>query len=363
MIMSAAWTLASTLFTSVAIASDCTHLWQHDLSTGNVLRKNYTGDTNAAYAPLPLNYFRKDGYLRISGEFQPVRFFSIETYTGRKNKSFDVLHDFMIVPESGADVSGHSAVGYLPTSERFEIVIARESTVTQLRARYRNVLALKDNISLTSAWLRYFLPANGKQISTDDLPRVEMLSVKDHSSLPCPQTRQEVDEPAIPDFISNIVRRKNDVFKFKVADVNWAGNAGVGGYAYGHSRMRKGDVFVSRFKTPDVLSDVRYWSYCTKDLINNKGLACLPDSEARPDASGFVTVVTTSNAEAAAHAKQMGWAHLPDTRPDSIKMVFHAYRNILATEEFANRSKFKGEYLPKAVLCYARDFIDGSCDL
>ena len=67
--------------------------------------------------------------------------------------------------------------------------------------------------------------------------------------------------------------------------------------------------------TVDPNEDLRYWSLCSLDLLeNNEGLACIPDY-LTVDSKGFVTIVYGPKGGAVENkAQALGYNFLPDNR-------------------------------------------------
>lgn len=355
-------------FASIARSEDCSQAWQYDLKAGPTGPKAFNGDTNAAYAAYGY-YVDEQTVLRLKGSFPRARFFSVESYRSTKSSDFDVLLDGNIKPD-------HDSVNPFVTGASID-AIQRDYTVDvaadTLNWSQTNVLKMDHTSQVSSVWIRYYAPHDGVTISPEDIPTIEAIDAKTGQPKACPKNFALPYFTQYPQALTVIVPKRSQM-AFKLMDVGLAGNNAIPGYAYGASRMKKGDVIIARFKAPSFSNtqggsgpfvndgNVRYWSMCSHDIAGNKGLACLPDHSALIDQDQYVTVALSSTSGVEAKAKSLGMNFLPDLREKNQTLMLLAYRNILPSASF-KPSVYKGVYNPMAVICSASDFIKDKCDL
>lgn len=350
-------------------AQECSHQWQYDLVTNSTGPKSYTGDSNAAYAVFK---FKADDskWFRLKGKFPRARFLSIESYSGYKNHGFQSIFDWQIEPDSGSENPFREGVAIDTENRSYTISVAPESSgITG-----ENSLALKEGQRIVSIWVRYYAPNQGIVVTPDSLPTIEAFDVETGVPASCPESLTEVKKNSLPPALSILAPRRREPFSFKSRSVDWAGNAAVPGYSYGVSKMGRDEVIVAKFRAPKFTrtydgtgpfhndGDVRYWSICSVNLVQNIGLACLPDYAAKIDKDGFVTVVHSVDRSISGLATQRGHNYVPDNRKANQRMVLLTYRNVLSTDAFAEHYRYKGDYNPRAVICSVVDYRNGNCE-
>jgi hypothetical protein len=332
------------------------------MATATVGPKAYTGDTHAAYGVFP---FTADSstYFVLEGSFPRARFLSVETYKKKKNYTVDALFDAQIEPDPGSVNPVREPEAANP-SRRYTIVVAPSSLVVPPGT---NVLRLADGEPEAAIWTRYYAPDAGAVFSAADLPRIAAYSVETGAPTACPPMRFENPSSDLPQVLSLLAPRHREPFDFRLFHVPWAGNAAQGKYAYGVSKMARGDVLVVRFRPPtfglpsEGARDVRYWSLCAINLIKNLGLACLADRDAVPNAAGLVTAVISSANGVREHALARGEHYLPDTRDAANRMVMATLRNLMPSPAFAETEQYQGDFNPRAVICTAEDYLRDEC--
>lgn len=352
-----------------SFSQDCSNLWQHDLKTGSMGPKAYMGDTHAAYGVF--SFYRDNSkYYVLKGKFPRARFFSIETYKGKKNYPVESLFDSKIAADPGSLNPFTYGVSLEEQYRDYTVVISPEGTSQS----GPNSMNLSASDRLSSIWIRYYSPSDGVIVTPADLPRIEAYDVKTHQPTSCPKTREEKKFTGYPEYFGNLSDRQDGVFPFELYQVKWAGNSGVGKYAQGHSQMGFEEVFLIRFKTPSFVqtfsgigsfnpdAQLRYWSLCSIDFPDNRGLMCLADYQLKPDADGFVTVVSGTGAQVAEEAARRGYTFIPDLRPKDSKMALFAYRNILPSSDFAEHNQYQGDYNPMARICSNQSFLAHQCE-
>jgi len=362
--------LASVLFVSgFAFSQDCSHLWQHDLKTATLGPKGYMGDTHAAYGIQ--SFFNKGSkYYVIRGEFPKARFFSVETYEGRKNGDGKSLYDSQIIPDPGSVNPFQDGVLLNAKPRNYTIYIAPEGT-PRLGP---NQLTFSKKENYISFYIRYYSPHLGIQVQLSDLPLVEAYDVKTQEPAECSQSWPVENFTRYPQFLGLLSKKPEGVFSFELAKWHKGSNSAVGKYSEGHSEMTFQELAVIRFKAPTFAqtfsgeghfssqTQVRYWSLCAINFPNNQGLACLADHNTPPDASGFVTVVNGGGPEVQKLALKNGYYYIPDIRPGNSRMVLYAFRNILPSEQFKNEDQYKGDYMPQMQICRHDQFMAGNCE-
>lgn len=270
----------ATVLSSLALGQDCTGFWQNDLSTGVMGPKSFMGDTNAAYAAYQF-YVNTSTVIRLRGSYPFARFLSIESYRTKKNNSFDTLYDYQITPNAGSAnpfvVGKNAEIG----SREYTVDFVPEGT-TWTGAVNRLKVTSEDDIA--SIWVRYYAPNPGVSVSQKDMPTIEALDAATGKPTACPQAIEMNFFTNYPQILTYIVPHKS-VLDFQPFAVDLAGNSAIPGYPETHSKMRRGEVAVIKFKAPSFadsisgdltkVANVRYWSLCSINLVKNMGLACL----------------------------------------------------------------------------------------
>lgn len=350
-------------------SQDCSHLWQSDLATGTEGPKGYMGDTHAGYGVFSF-FTDSSKYFVLKGKFPKTRFFSVETYKGKKNYPKGSLFDSKIIPDTGSQNPFWEGVS-LDVEERSFTIVAAPEGHSDL---HRNQLPLSRSDKYGSIWVRFYSPSKGIQISLSDLPRIEAYDLKTGAPTSCPKTWTEPKFTPFPQFLGYLSKKPSGVFPFELFQVNWAGNSGVGKYAQGHSQMNFKEVALIRFKPPtfvktfagegtfDSRAQLRYWSICAIDLPGNRGLWCFADHQLQPDNDGFVTIASGTGTEVEAEALKRGYYFIPDLRPKDSVMSLFAFRNILPSTDFGAHEQYQGDYNPKMRVCSKEKFLDGSCE-
>jgi len=204
------------------------------------------------------------------------------------------------------------------------------------------------------------------------LPRIFAFDAMTGAPAECPKFVDTEFDAGWKKLLIHFIGEKKKL-KFKVKEAFDKGtNKGIPGYAYGLSKLPAGKVTVMKFKSPTFFDtqagagpfkhagDVRYWSLCMQNLVVNETLNCLPDYLAKPDATGFVTLVVGGGEEVKTIAETNGFNYLPDLRKPDQKVAAFFYRILLPVNGFPY---YQGDYLPKGVICTAKEFVDGKCAL
>lgn len=360
------------LFFLVPLASfsqECSHLWQHDLPTGTYGPKGYMGDTHAAYGIF--SFFNDASkYFVVKGKYPHARFFSVETYLGRKNGAGKSLFDSQIIPDSGSVNPFNEGVSLDAPNRNYTVIIAPEGA-SQLGA---NQLSFSQKEKYISFYIRYYSPSRGAQVNLSDLPSVEAFDLKTGKPTSCSKSWPVENFTPYPQFLGYLSQKPEGVFPFELAKWKKGSNSAVGKYAEGHSQMTFNEVALIRFRAPSFFNSssgdgvfqsqtqVRYWSLCAINFPNNQGLACLADYQTPPDSEGFVTVVSGGGPRVQAEALRKGYYFIPDMRPSNSKMILFAFRNILPSKEFKENFQYQGDYNPKARICVREEFLEGQCE-
>jgi hypothetical protein len=357
------------LISFTSFSQECSHLWQSDLATGTIGPKGYLGDTHAAYG---IQAFLNDGtkYYVVKGRFPKARFFSVETYEGRKNGTGKSVFDSHIIPDSDSVNPFTEGVALNAEPRDYTLFIAPEGS-PQFGPNQLNFTKRQRYISF---YIRYYVPSFGAQVTVADLPQVEAYDLKTRQPTSCSKSWPVENFTNYPQFLGGLSDKPEGVFSFGQAKWNKGANSAVGKYAEGHSEMRFDEVALIRFKAPTFFNSfsglgtfnssaqVRYWSLCEKNLPNNQGLVCLADYLTPPDKNGYVTVVTGSGEDIKAEAGRRGYYFMPDMRPKNAVMILFAFRNILPSADFKQNEQYKGDYNPRMRICKESEFLEGSCE-
>ncbi|MFM8270692.1 MAG: hypothetical protein ACKN9V_10935 [Pseudomonadota bacterium] len=354
---------------SVSFAQECSHLWQTDLKTGTIGPKGYLGDTHAAYGIMAfLN--QQNRYYVIKGQFPQARFFSVETYNGRKNGAGSSLVDSKMVPDPGSLNPFTDGTPIDTPHRNYTIIIAPEGTPQ----KGANQIPFRRNERFVSFYIRYYFPNKGLPVSLSDLPRVEAYDLDTGEPASCSKSWTVENFTPYPQFLGLLSQDPPGVFSFQQAQWNKGANSAVGKYAEGHSQMSFDEVALIRFKAPTYVNtftaqglfnsdaQVRYWSLCATNFPNNQGLACLADQFTTPDEKGYVTVVNGSGEEIQKEALKRGYYFIPDMRPPNSQMVLFPFRNILPSKTFKENQQYQGDFNPKIRICHKDDFLEGTCE-
>lgn len=358
------------LFISLtSFSQECSHLWQSDLKTGTIGPKGYMGDTHAAYG---IQSFLNDGkrYYVIKGKFPQARFFSVETYNGKKNGAGSALVDSQMIPDLGSVNPFVDGVAIDAPNRSYTIFIA-PSDAPKLG---ENQIPFNPSEKYVSFYIRYYFPNMGLQTTLSDLPRIEAYDLETRQPTSCGKSWPVENFTKYPQFLGVLSQEPEGVFSFKQATWNKGANSAVGKYAVGNSRMSFDEVALIRFKAPSFVNtfsgmgafssnaQVRYWSLCSINFPNNQGLVCLADQLTLPDSQGYVTIVNGTGAEVQEEATKKGYYFIPDIRPSNSKMVLYAFRNIMPSADFKQNQQYKGDYNPKIRICHRDDFVAGKCE-
>lgn len=356
-------------FSRFVFSQDCSHLWQHDLKTGTLGPKGYMGDTHASYG---IQAFLNNGtkYYVVRGQFPKARFFSVETYEGKKNGDGQSLIDSQIVPDEGSVNPFQDGVSLNAKPRNYTVYIAPEGS-----PKFGpNQLTFSKRQKYISFYIRYYSPTLGIQVQLSDLPQVEAYDLKDQKPSACAKSWPVENFTHYPQFLGGLAHKPEGVFSFELAKWHKGSNTAVGKYAQGHSEMTFDEVALIRFKPPTFVqtfsgegvfssqAQVRYWSLCAINFPNNQGLVCLADHNTPADSNGFVTVVNGGGPEVQREALQRGYYYIPDMRPANSVMVLFAFRNILPSEEFKTTLQYQGDYNPKIRVCPRQDFLSKKCE-
>lgn len=357
------------LMAAVSFAQECSHLWQHDLKTGTIGPKGYLGDTHASYG---IQSFYNDGsrYYVIKGQFPQARFFSVETYNGRKNGAGSSLVDSKMIPDPGSVNPFTDGVALDAPNRNYTIFIAPEGAPKL----GENQIPFKSREKYVSFYIRYYFPNKGLQVSLSDLPQIEAYDLKTRMPTSCGKSWPVENFTKYPQFLGLLSQDPEGVFNFGQAQWNKGANSAVGKYAEGHSQMSFDEIALIRFKAPTYVNtfsgtgtfssqpQVRYWSLCSVNFPNNQGLVCLADQFTPPDKDGFVTIVNGTGEEVQKEALKKGYYFMPDMRPSNSQMVLFPYRNILPSADFKQNQQYQGDYNPKIRICHRDEFLAGKCE-
>jgi hypothetical protein len=357
------------VISALSFSQDCSHLWQHDLRTGTNGPKGYMGDTHAAYGVF--SFFNDHSkYYVLKGQYPRARFFSVEVYKGRKNFPLGSLFDAKIHPDEGSINPFFAGVSMEASNRNYSVVVSPQKKPQN----QKNEMFLSPKDKYASIWIRYYSPSQGVIVTPSDLPRIEAYDVKTGKPTSCPRTWTEPHTTPWPQALGLVSHKPKTEFPFKLFQVNWAGNSGVGKYSEGHSRMSFDEVAVIRFSPPSFDNNfpgvgnfpsgnqLRYWSLCAINMPANQGLMCFADYELQADAEGFITVAMGTGAKVREESQKRGYYFIPDMRPSNSKMVLFAFRNILPSSEFEQNDQYQGVYNPWMKVCSTDSFLSGNCE-
>jgi hypothetical protein len=231
-------------------------------------------------------------------------------------------------------------------------------------------MRLGDGTIQQSLLLRIYSPDPGVTISPADLPRIFAQDAATGEPVDCPDPAPLKLTLDLPEGLEAPVRRKS-VFDFMNIQVPWGPNSAIPAYLGAAERMDADEVAVIRFKAPRPFdpsvtifsdqSEVRYWSLCSENLPKLITLNCLPDSLAKVDSMGFVTVAFGTGDAVRQAANRFGYTYLEDKRAPDQRVAMFAYRNVLPSAAFQAGSLYQGDYRPEGALCDRGDFISGQC--
>jgi hypothetical protein len=340
--------LALTLFlpASAGLGAECTHLWQHDLSTATHTPKGMSGDTGAGYA---LFAFSSNNRVRLvlEGQFPHARFFSLQTYSTRLLRSHESLLDqnMLALPGSFNPVlESHWEAGQRWVTE---IVPPGSRPVFG-----QNVLSLSGGFGVQSVMMRIYAP--NQPLTLADLPRIFAFDARTGRPVDCPSAIRIPFQFDFPQIVGALAPR-NATLKFGKSGQVSGQNSAIPGYMYVLTSMNRDDIAFVKFKRPQT----RYWSLCVQNFLENQTRACIPDQQARPATDDHVYIALSENPALLAEAQNFGWNTLHFSRAERQRVFGFVYRNILpATPDF-----YEGPYAPHGVICSAAQFREGSCRL
>lgn len=107
---------------------------------------------------------------------------------------------------------------------------------------------------------------------------------------------------------------------------------------------------------------MRYWSFCTQNLVKGDTLRCLPDFLSSPDEDGYIRLVIGRGQDVKDYALSRGFDFIDDVRGDDQPVLQMIYRNLLPNAQFSENSLYQGDYIPSGKICSKRLFFSGRCD-
>jgi hypothetical protein len=179
--------------------------------------------------------------------------------------------------------------------------------------------------------------------------------------------------------LEDAVKEKWWIFKFRCIDIPFEGSSSIPCYSYGFTKITPGKVALVRFKAPSFVDtspgmstfssinkDLRYWSLYVLDLAKGEGLVSFPDYLAQTDTLGFATFVYGPQGGAVeTKAKELGYNFFPDLRPatqeEADKVMTFGLRQMLPSPSFAATGLHQGDYVPRARVCSADEFLSDLC--
>lgn len=351
-----------------AIAQECTSQWVSLLDTDPSHPKAIAGDTAAAYA-----WFNFSGdpskKLVLQAEFPHARFMSVESNETRWGMKGEALFDYQIEPDRGSQNPFQPGVALEVADRAFtvEVLPARATSSAP------NVIHLGQQSQLQqSVLLRIYSPNGGAALDASVLPRIFAYDLESGEPTSCPESETLTETLDLPQFLTLPVTRQTS-FGFFNVQVPWGPNSAIPAYLGGVDRMQTDDIAIIQFTAPTHVDtggdgeftgagNVRYWSFCSANLVELITLNCIPDFMAQTDRQGGVTIVFGQGADLQVAAEARGYTFLEDTRASNQPVAEFVYRNILPSADFAAGSLYQNTYRPQGHLCSRDAFLAGTCD-
>jgi hypothetical protein len=354
------------LSTAPSFAQECTHLWMPSIDINPNTPKLFSGDTFAVYGLIGF-YDEPNLRLQFTGEFPKGRFMSLESYKTKNKNHVDVIYDHQIEPDAGSENPYQEGALMETPNRSYTVDLVKEGTEISVK----NALKLAPKEKIHSVFYRAYVPSDGVVPTIADLPKIFAYDARTGAAANCPKTINTAFAPGLETIILKFIPAKKSL-KFKIkSNFDNGTNKGIPGYSYALNKIPFGQVSVIRFKSPTFFDtqsgagpfqhsgDVRYWSFCTQNLKASETLNCLPDYLAKPDKSGYVTLVIGGGKEVQTMAESKGWNFLDDRRAPAQKVAAYFYRNLLPLSGFPY---YKGEYEPKGIVCKANEFLADKCN-
>ncbi len=336
------------------------------LSVDPFTPKFFTGDTVAAYGLFTYERTRTQRFVfKIKGKVPSARFVSFESYEGALQAKVDYAPDFQIFSQSSLTPPSDYA------NAEYEIYL-KEADVPDIEGTANLDMPAPPLLirQKGSMFYRVYVPTDLQDLTLEeDMPDVFAYDPDTGEPKACPEPY--IDRAfSIPQSVLTIFRgiRHKTEYDFEPAP-SWFNNLGLGGnsaiadYVVGTNKLFDDSVTVIKFKAPNSVSDsgvdpqVRYWSLCYQNFAKNETLACLADSIVRKDAEGnVVAVFGKTSAKTQEIVEGLGYNFVPDNRADNQATVGVAYRNLIPDQSFADTLMYKGDYLPKAMVCSEAEF-------
>lgn len=352
-------------------------------------------DANAVYqiANLPLSL--PDGAnLRIEGSFQPVRYFSLQSYDGpRGGNLIDSLPDARIMATSGVPLNASPAL--LPAAaygDAYTVRLRYVDPPARLADREPNVLymgAPKAGYSPTRASkqviYRTYLANPGIDATT--LPAPRLIYSGPTGEIPLEQS-PDLTRCGLIDTLENSFMSPNPAV-FPTRDIKFVPIANTGSTVYypngdiyylrASGATYYGDLVVMRTKKmpvpplPPLLdadTQVRYWSFCHYDLATGAYVDCLADRELVTQADGYQVIVLSTSAKRpplATEANGYNWLAWGSSSTE-----LFALRQMLSAPDFVGNyaqafnspnlpvSQTLGEWAPEISYCDSATFANAA---
>jgi hypothetical protein len=312
-------------------------------------------DTNAFYAIAEIPLSLPDGAsIRVDGQFQPVRYFSLQSYDGSKSGNFiDTLPDAHIVPGDGTTPDPN--ISLIPfadsTGASYEVHLRYASPPSNPADREPNVLYVgpaSTNVSPTrvakQVVYRIYLANPG--IDPNALPLPQLIYSGANGDIPLSDTPDK-NRCAEIAALSSVSQSPNPAI-FPSRDIRFQPIAGAksqvlfpngdANYLRAAFSLEYGALVVvrsMRMPTPSqtlVENRVRYWSLCHYALSTGAVYSCSADGETVTQSDGYDNFVisTAANRPAFAYpAYGYNWIESGSARSELIVL-----RQLLATPDF-----------------------------
>lgn len=299
-------------------ADECTHLWEHDLHTEPFKPKSLSGDTHASYGVTAWKH-QKDLRLELRGKVPKARFWSVET----GETVFNFRTDTKTGNQIQSDLDGNYVINIVPTS---------------YKGHLPNLMRVKGGPLAHGIFYREYLPE-----TPTVLPRIFAYELSTGEPSRCPALKKSSLTLDLPQFLVGFASWFLGDMKFRKGVGLPGTNVAIPAYYFA---LGKGKQFEVKIKVP-TKEQALYWSLCTQNFVKNITLACVADTDVKPDEQGYVTVhihnQTIEGTPVTPIYVTPGHIWMPDNRPADQTVMGFVYRNIMPAKGF---TPYEGEYLP-----------------
>jgi hypothetical protein len=326
---------------------ECTQDWQLDLSTDGVGPKGMSGDTHTAYGVF--SFYGEKGLRLVMQGRKPAnaRFFSVQNYWSRL--FLDRLDLFKLDQESSVLIDED-------LSQDFSIELAERRSANNAAVEGSQYFAIRP-LGVQVVMIRIYAPFS--EVRAETFPRV--FALRDDDKTPkCPRLHQTRFTLNAPQLVGRLAPKHKEL-KFGKQALAIGSNRAIPGYVVSLAEIAHDKVSVIWIKAPRVGQDVRYWSFCTQNFLQNTTLNCLADQAAVPKIDDWVGVIVGQGDDIRACALKQNLHFLEDLRESKQKLAGFVYRNILPSAEFLETNLYSGEYLPSGTVYDRQEFLESFC--